>query len=184
MAGSGAALRVRVAAGCIWPVLPSVNLFVFAKRCVSAGTCHLTIGLLVFSLHRISLVSKAFAIQHKESPCSLPASCVQSFQVLQPEPKKTVYAYQLQAGTMYQHNLSQSNESAVQVFAGVFYRWNDALIPALKLRVDDMGFADVNLSKLKSASAGRGGAELTVSYTGFFKNNGSLARTRCPVSFH
>ena len=70
------------------------------------------------------------------------------------------------------------------VHGGTFLRWNDALIPVIK--VDYMPFSfslsyDVNISKLKPSSYGRGGFELALSYTGFLdKANSSIQAVMCP----
>jgi type IX secretion system PorP/SprF family membrane protein len=67
---------------------------------------------------------------------------------------------------------------------GAFLRWNDALIPVIK--VDYYPFSasfsyDVNISKLKTSSLGRGGFELGISYIGFTqKNNSSINAVLCP----
>jgi type IX secretion system PorP/SprF family membrane protein len=67
---------------------------------------------------------------------------------------------------------------------GLFMRWNDALIPAVKVDYTpfSMTFSyDVNLSKLKTSSYGRGGFELGLSYVGFTqRDNSSLNAIRCP----
>lgn len=58
------------------------------------------------------------------------------------------------------------------VHVGSFLRWNDALIPVIKLDYSPFSAAlsyDVNISKLKPSSYGRGGFELSVSYIGFLK---------------
>jgi hypothetical protein len=71
------------------------------------------------------------------------------------------------------------------IHGGAFLRWNDALIPVIKLDYSPYSFAfsyDVNISKLKPSSYGRGGFELSLSYIGFF-NRGSrstLNSTLCP----
>ena len=60
------------------------------------------------------------------------------------------------------------------IHAGTFIRWNDALIPVIKLDYSPFSVAlsyDVNISKLKPSSYGRGGFELSVSYIGFLKRN-------------
>lgn len=70
------------------------------------------------------------------------------------------------------------------IHAGAFIRWSDALIPVVKLDYAPFTFAfsyDVNISKLKPYSYGRGGFELSVSYIGFLdRNNSSLNAVRCP----
>ena len=67
---------------------------------------------------------------------------------------------------------------------GAFLRWNDALIPTIK--IDYMPFSvalsyDVNISQLKTSSYGRGGFELSLSYSGFLdRDNSSLNAVLCP----
>ena len=67
---------------------------------------------------------------------------------------------------------------------GLFMRWNDALIPAVKVDYSpfSMTFSyDINLSKLKTSSYGRGGFELGISYIGFTqRDNSSLNAVLCP----
>ncbi|MDQ6609575.1 MAG: type IX secretion system membrane protein PorP/SprF, partial [Bacteroidota bacterium] len=53
---------------------------------------------------------------------------------------------------------------------GAFIRVNDAIIPVVKIDYTPFSFSlsyDVNISKLKTSSYGRGGFELGVSYVGF-----------------
>ncbi len=70
------------------------------------------------------------------------------------------------------------------IHAGTFIRWKDALIPVVKLDYNPFSFAfsyDVNISKLKPYSYGRGGMEISVSYIGFLdRNNSSVNAVRCP----
>jgi type IX secretion system PorP/SprF family membrane protein len=67
---------------------------------------------------------------------------------------------------------------------GAFLRWNDAVIPVLKIDYNPFSVSvsyDVNLSKLKTSSYGRGGFELGVSYIGFTqRKNSSIDATLCP----
>lgn len=61
------------------------------------------------------------------------------------------------------------------IHAGAFLRWNDALIPAIKIDYTPFSVSlsyDVNISKLKPSSYGRGGVELSVSYRAFRKEKG------------
>lgn len=63
---------------------------------------------------------------------------------------------------------------AYTIHAGGFLRWNDALVPVVKLDYHPFSVAlsyDVNISKLKPSSYGRGGFELSVSYIGFLQRN-------------
>jgi type IX secretion system PorP/SprF family membrane protein len=69
--------------------------------------------------------------------------------------------------------------------AGAFLRWNDALIPVVKLDYSPFSFAlsyDVNISKLKTSSYGRGGFELSLSYIGFLdrSSKSTLNSILCP----
>jgi type IX secretion system PorP/SprF family membrane protein len=71
------------------------------------------------------------------------------------------------------------------VHAGAFIRWNDAMIPVIKIDYSPFSVAisyDVNISKLKPSSYGRGGLELSVSYIGFSKklDRSSLNSILCP----
>lgn len=73
---------------------------------------------------------------------------------------------------------------AYTLHGGAFLRWNDALIPVIK--IDYAPFAvslsyDVNISKLKTSSYGRGGFELGLSYVGFMdRDNSTLNAVNCP----
>jgi type IX secretion system PorP/SprF family membrane protein len=73
------------------------------------------------------------------------------------------------------------------VHAGAFLRLNDAFIPVIKLDYNPYSVAfsyDVNISKLKSTSYGRGGFELTLTYIGFLdRYNSTLNALRCPRFF-
>ena len=69
------------------------------------------------------------------------------------------------------------------VHLGTFFRWNDALIPVLKLDYNPFSIAlsyDVNVSPLKLSSYGRGGFELSISYIGFSKRSKSVDAMFCP----
>lgn len=75
------------------------------------------------------------------------------------------------AGGMYGLRLgSDPDNPDYTIHAGAFLRWNDALIPVIKIDYSPFSVAlsyDVNISKLKPSSYGRGGVELSVSYIGF-----------------
>jgi type IX secretion system PorP/SprF family membrane protein len=67
------------------------------------------------------------------------------------------------------------------IHGGAFLRWNDALIPVIKLDYAPFSASfsyDVNLSKLKTSSYGRGGFELSISYIGFI--NREIESLNCP----
>jgi type IX secretion system PorP/SprF family membrane protein len=90
------------------------------------------------------------------------------------------------AGAMYGLKLGPEVDNPRYILhGGVFLRWSDALIPVIKLDHSGFSFAfsyDVNISKLKPASLGRGGFELSISYIGFSKNldRSALNSTLCP----
>lgn len=78
------------------------------------------------------------------------------------------------AGVMCGLKLGDPDNPDYTIHAGGFLRWNDAMIPVVKLDYTPFSVAlsyDVNISKLKPSSYGRGGVELSVSYTGFLKRN-------------
>lgn len=70
------------------------------------------------------------------------------------------------------------------IHGGAYLRWNDAIIPVVKLDYNPFSVAfsyDMNISQLRTASQGRGGFELSLSYTGFLNTAGSTKDIiRCP----
>jgi type IX secretion system PorP/SprF family membrane protein len=89
------------------------------------------------------------------------------------------------AGVMYGLKLGAETENPKYVLhGGAFLRWSDAFIPVIKVDYSGFSFAfsyDVNISRLKPASMGRGGFELSLSYIGFTqRNNSSLNAVQCP----
>ena len=78
-------------------------------------------------------------------------------------------------GAMYGMKLGEDPENPpYTVHAGAFLRWNDALIPVVKMDYNPFAVSlsyDINISKLKPSSYGRGGFELSVSYVGFIKGH-------------
>lgn len=87
-------------------------------------------------------------------------------------------------GVMYGLKLGDDYDNPdYVVHLGSFYRWNDAIIPVLRLdyRPFSVSFSyDVNVSPLKLSSYGRGGFELSVSYIGISKKSSSLDAMFCP----
>jgi len=79
------------------------------------------------------------------------------------------------AGAMCGLKLGQDVDNPdYTIHLGTFIRWNDALIPVVKLDYNPFSIAlsyDVNISKLKPSTYGRGGMELSISYIGFLKRN-------------
>jgi type IX secretion system PorP/SprF family membrane protein len=83
--------------------------------------------------------------------------------------KETVF------GAMYGLKIGSYPDEPDYVFnIGTFIRWNDALIPVIKLdyRPFSVSFSyDANISKLKPSSHGRGGFEIGISWIGKLADN-------------
>ncbi len=95
---------------------------------------------------------------------------------------------QVQGGFVYKHDLVQEDiDNSFSLSGGAFIRWNDAVMPVVKLDYYHLGIGltyDVNISKLRQASRAQGGFELTLSYRSFLNiRNSSLDKVRCPVGF-
>ena len=89
------------------------------------------------------------------------------------------------AGALYGLKLNEEVENPLYtIHGGAFLRLNDAFIPVIKLDYRPFSVAlsyDVNISKLRTSSYGRGGFELSVSYVGFSnRDNSTLNSIRCP----
>lgn len=88
-----------------------------------------------------------------------------------------LYGYAIQISQGAQEHLKR-------IYGGMFVRWEDALIPTVRVELDefDIGLSyDVNISKATKASKYRGGYELSVSYKGFFNRpNSSVNALICP----
>ncbi len=70
-----------------------------------------------------------------------------------------------------------------ELYGGVFYRVQDAIIPVVKIKYKGMalGFSyDVNVSSLHSASNAQGGYEITLSNSGNYPRNRDYKNTVCP----
>jgi hypothetical protein len=87
-------------------------------------------------------------------------------------------------GAMYGLKLGGDPDQPDYVLhAGGFLRWNDAFIPVIKVDYSPFSVGisyDVNISKLKPSSYGRGGFELSVSYLAFRNKNSSIDYSKCP----
>ncbi|GAB4092732.1 PorP/SprF family type IX secretion system membrane protein [Flaviaesturariibacter terrae] len=95
--------------------------------------------------------------------------------------------HQAQGGVLYRHYLLEEDDDFGMAFSfGSFYRWNDAVVPVIKLDYYKLSIGltyDVNVSKLVKASQMRGGFELSLSYSSFLNiKNSSSAKVRCPVA--
>jgi type IX secretion system PorP/SprF family membrane protein len=104
---------------------------------------------------------------------------LQADQSIQGKFKETV------AGALYGIKLGpELDHPSYTVHGGAFLRWNDALIPVIKIDYTPFSVSisyDVNISKLKTSSYGRGGFELGLSYVGFLdRDNSTLNAVNCP----
>jgi type IX secretion system PorP/SprF family membrane protein len=92
-----------------------------------------------------------------------------------------------QGGFLYTHNFDHTGDDAkLSLSGGTVYRWNDAIIPVIKINTDKLSIGlsyDVNISKLKTASQYRGGFELTLSYMGLLLGKNKDAElVECPIN--
>jgi type IX secretion system PorP/SprF family membrane protein len=88
-------------------------------------------------------------------------------------------------GILYSMNIGPLLDDPDYVLhGGLFVRWKDAVIPVVKFDYHPFSFAfsyDINTSRLKTASYGRGGVEFSLSYSGFLdRENSSVNAVRCP----
>jgi len=78
-------------------------------------------------------------------------------------------------GVLYTYKLGDDPDNYPYAFTlGAMLRWNDALIPVVKLEMNSFNVGlsyDVNVSRLNTVSNSRGGFELSLSYTGFLDRN-------------
>ena len=85
---------------------------------------------------------------------------------------------------MYGYKIGDPEMPDYTLHVGAFMRFRDALIPAIKIDYDPFSIGlsyDVNVSQLKTASQGRGGFELSVTYIGFLdRDNSSRYKVICP----
>lgn len=81
-------------------------------------------------------------------------------------------------GAMYGLKLGDDPEHPLYaIHGGAYLRWNDALIPVIKLDYDHTSISfsyDASISALKYSSYGRGGFEIAISWFGFNKQTGKF----------
>lgn len=91
---------------------------------------------------------------------------------------------ELIAGAMLTYRLDEAENPRYFIHGGAFMRFKDALIPMAKLEVKPFAISvsyDANISKLSSASGGRGGFEMGLSYQKYLsRDNTSRDAVRCP----
>jgi type IX secretion system PorP/SprF family membrane protein len=108
----------------------------------------------------------------------------QAFFNLQGDYSKQGSASEIIGGAMYGYKFGDSENPDYTIHFGAFLRVKDALIPAIKLDYNPFSIGlsyDVNVSQLKTASQGRGGFELSVTYIGFLdRDNSSKFKLFCP----
>jgi type IX secretion system PorP/SprF family membrane protein len=87
-------------------------------------------------------------------------------------------------GALYSIKLDGPDDPKYIFHAGAYLRWKDALIPVAKLDFLPLAVAvsyDANISKLKTASNGRGGFEISLTYQKYLdRYNTSRDAARCP----
>jgi hypothetical protein len=75
---------------------------------------------------------------------------------------------------MVSYKLGDDPENEAYIFnLGGYIRWGDAIIPVVKLESNrfTIGLSyDANISTLQTVSEGRGGFELSLSYTGLLEH--------------
>ncbi len=88
------------------------------------------------------------------------------------------------AGFLYSYKLDDLDDPKYILHGGAFLRLKDALIPVLKLDFKPFAVSmsyDANVSQLKSASQGRGGFEMALSYQKYLdRDNSTKNAVRCP----
>lgn len=108
----------------------------------------------------------------------------QAFFNLQADYSKQGSASEIIGGALYGYKIGDPENPDYTLYGGLFMRFRDALIPAMKIDYNPFSIGlsyDVNISQLKTASQGRGGFELSVTYIGFLdRDNSSRNRVLCP----
>lgn len=92
---------------------------------------------------------------------------------------------EIMSGMLYGLKIgAYTEEPDYMLQAGLFMRWNDAVIPVVQLDYKPFSVSlsyDVNISPLAATTNGRGGYELGIKYIGFLdRENSSANAVRCP----
>ena len=97
--------------------------------------------------------------------------------------KQGVYSETV-AGALYSLKIGEDENPRYSIHGGAYLRWKDALIPVIKLELNPIAIAfsyDANIRQLKTASSGRGGYEVSLTYQKFADRfNSSREAIRCP----
>lgn len=87
-------------------------------------------------------------------------------------------------GALYTWKLGDTENLTYLLHLGSYFRWQDAVIPVAKLEFRPLSISasyDANISPLKTASTGRGGFEVSMTYQKFINNvYSSRDAVRCP----
>lgn len=87
-------------------------------------------------------------------------------------------------GALYTYKLDDADDPKYLVHGGAFVRWKDAIIPVAKVEMRPLAISlsyDVNTSQLSTATRGRGGFEMALSYQKFInRDHSSKDAVRCP----
>lgn len=87
-------------------------------------------------------------------------------------------------GALFSWKMDGPDDPRYIFHAGAYLRWKDALIPVAKLEFKPLAIAvsyDANISQLKTASNGRGGFEISLTYQKYLdRYNSSRDAARCP----
>ena len=107
-----------------------------------------------------------------------------SFLTLQADYSKQGTFTELIGGALISWKLDDMDDPKYIIHAGAFLRWKDALIPVAKLEFKPLAVSvsyDANISQLTTASGGRGGIEVALTYQKYLnRNNSSSDAVRCP----
>jgi type IX secretion system PorP/SprF family membrane protein len=91
---------------------------------------------------------------------------------------------QLIGGGMYSRKIGDEDVPTYTIHGGLYMRYNDAVIPVVKMDYYPFSVAfsyDINVSNLATASQGRGGVEVSLSYIAYVnKPNSTKNSTKCP----
>lgn len=74
---------------------------------------------------------------------------------------------ELIAGGSFSKKMGLDNTALTTVHGGVYYRYNDAIVPVLKFDINQLSIGisyDINISSLAPASLNRGGFEISIGY--------------------
>ena len=91
---------------------------------------------------------------------------------------------ELIGGAMVTWRLDDTENPRYYLHGGAFMRWKDAFIPVAKIEIKPFAVSvsyDANISQLSTASGGRGGFEMGLSYQKYLsRDNTSREAVRCP----